>query len=631
MDSGGTLTAFGAATGSIAWSEHIGGYSFSSPPTATNGIVYVSGSGGGTVYAVRESDGNLLWTQPVENGDHSSPAVTARGVYVSYACQQVYDFAPLSGNLLWHHTSSCEGGGGETPVVASGHVFVRDAPLGNVILSASAGDSQGTFNPGPAPAVGNNVAYTLDNSSTVSAVGKAGLGNTNWTFGGDGNLDTAPIVAGGLVFVGSSAGNVYALDATTGATSWSTNVGTPISSWDWDKQKLAAANGTLVVAAGSQLVAYRTDAAITDAPSNESPPTVDGPADLGGIEAADVGIWSGLPSAYAYQWELCDSAGANCADIAGATGASYLPPAEDVGVAATLRVKVVATNDVGSSTKVESAASALAPVVNGAAAVGQQLSTTHGIWTNHPTSYAYQWQRCNAAGSNCTHIGSANSSHYTLVAADAGHEVRSEVRASNGVGHASSYAPSAPTSPVSAHLSKPTISSAPVVSGKAALGSQLSTTHGGWTNAPTTYHYRWQRCNNTGSNCVTIASATNSTYTLVAADVGHKIRSEVLASNAAGPAASGYAPSTPTSVVARKPAVMTLPTLSGLARVGKSLSVTTGTWKYSPTKHTYQWLRCTSVGTSCQKIVGATRSSYLLTAADVGHKLKATVTASNAA
>jgi hypothetical protein len=229
---------------------------------------------------------------------------------------------------------------------------------------------------------------------------------------------------------------------------------------------------------------------------------------------------------------------------------------------------------------------------------------------------------------HCEEIAGATSAQYTLVSADAGHALRSEVRASNAAGPASSYAPSAPTNP---GIAKPQFLSSPVVSGKAALGSQLSTTQGDWTNGPTGYLYQWQRCDTTGSNCIDIPDATGLHYALVGADVGHKIRSEVLAGNAAGPAASGYAPSAPTSVVARTPAVITLPKLSGVAKVGKSLFLAKGTWDYSPTRYVYKWLRCTSRGKRCRAIAGARRASYRLTSADAGHKLRATVTASNAA
>ena len=353
VSTGGLLTAFDAATGSTSWSEQLPGqYSFSSPPTATNGIVYTGGAGsGGTVYAVRESDGHLLWTQSVENGDASSPAVTQDGVYVSYACQQAYAFDPVTGSLLWHHSTFCEGGGGATTVVADGTVFARDWAIGNVMLSASTGSELGPFTASQPPAVANDVAFMLKGppSATLTAIAGAGLGANDWTFSSDPGVDTAPLVVGGLVFVGSSGDNLYALDATTGATDWSTNLGTQPTA-------LGAANGTLIVSAGSQLRAYRTAGTITTAPSNESPPTIDGSANVKEIQAADVGIWSGLPNSYGYQWELCDAAGANCADIAGATGSSFVPPGADLG--SSLRVKVTATNGVDSSMPVESAASA---------------------------------------------------------------------------------------------------------------------------------------------------------------------------------------------------------------------------------------------------------------------------------
>jgi len=740
----GGLAALNAETGSVAWSEQLPGqFFFHAPPTAINGIVYMEGyESGGTLYAARESDGSLLWTQPIDSGE-SAPAVTEQGVYVSSGCQKAADFDPLSGSVLWQHTSPCFGGGGKTPVTADGHVFVRDTVLGNALLSSSTGATEGTFNPGPAPAVANGVAFMVErDASTLSAVAEDGFGNTNWTFTGDGTLDSAPLVAGSLVFVASAKGNVYALDAATGSQTWSASMGVSVSSDPSTiPPALAAANGTLAVSAGTKLVVYRPAGAITDAPSNVSPPSVAWSGDANEIAAADVGIWSELPTAYTYQWELCDGAGANCTDIAGATGSSYAPPTEDVG--ASLRVSVVATNNAGSSTPVESASSVTSPVVrlaqhaarqrlvSGTAtvAVGQALSTTTGTWTNDPTNYAYKWQRCDDTGSHCSDIANATSTQYTLVAADSGHDIRSEVLASNAVGPASNgYEPSVPTSPVggsatpgplvapflsgtaavgnqlsttdgdwtnsptgyayrwqrcdssglncvdipnatTAHYTlvtadaghdvragvrasnaagpasggylpsgasnpvsaTPELLTSPVVSGNATLGSQLSTTTGAWTYAPSSYQYKWQRCSNTGSSCVDIANANSAQYTPVAADVGHEIRSEVLASNTAGSAASGYAPSAPTGIVVRKPAVTTLPKVSGIAIVGHSLSVTNGTWSYSPTNYAYQWLRCTSTGTSCKKIAGATAPSYTLTSADVGHKLKAKVTASNAA
>src|SRR6266581_2626835 len=99
------LQAFSAKNGSQLWATQITSqYSFSSPPTALNGLVYIGAAGvGGTVYAFRESDGSQVWTQSVQNGDDSSPTVNGSGVYVSYACNQAYDFAPQNGNPIWHY------------------------------------------------------------------------------------------------------------------------------------------------------------------------------------------------------------------------------------------------------------------------------------------------------------------------------------------------------------------------------------------------------------------------------------------------------------------------------------------------------------------------------------------------
>src|ERR671922_971525 len=80
----------------------------------------------------------------------------------------------------------------------------------------------------------------------------------------------------------------------------------------------------------------------------------------------------------------------------------------------------------------------------------------------------------------------------------------------------------------------------PSVSGRTVEGETLTTTNGTWTGStPMTFQYRWLRCDTFGGgpngvNCSTIPGETRKTYVLDRADVGHRIRSRVIASNADG-------------------------------------------------------------------------------------------------
>jgi glucose/arabinose dehydrogenase len=95
--------------------------------------------------------------------------------------------------------------------------------------------------------------------------------------------------------------------------------------------------------------------------------------------------------------------------------------------------------------------------------------------------------------------------------------------------------------------SAPASTTAPSVSGPPKQGKDLTTTNGSWSGVtPMTFTYRWLRCDGNGANCVPISGATGSSYTLIAADVDFRIRSEVTATNVGG---STSAQSTPTSVV----------------------------------------------------------------------------------
>jgi len=84
------------------------------------------------------------------------------------------------------------------------------------------------------------------------------------------------------------------------------------------------------------------------APSNTAPPSASGQATVGSTLTVQPGTWSGTqPITLAYQWRRCDSAGANCANITGATGTTYAVVAGDLG--STLRVRESASNSAGSA------------------------------------------------------------------------------------------------------------------------------------------------------------------------------------------------------------------------------------------------------------------------------------------
>jgi hypothetical protein len=77
------------------------------------------------------------------------------------------------------------------------------------------------------------------------------------------------------------------------------------------------------------------------------------------------------------------------------------------------------------------------------------------------------------------------------------------------------------------------------------------------------------------------------------------------------------------------PKDITLPTISGTAKVGKTLKASHGTWSNGP-KFTYKWLRCSSAGTLCTGIPMATSATHIVVANDAHHKLEVRVTGTNA-
>ena len=183
------------------------------------------------------------------------------------------------------------------------------------------------------------------------------------------------------------------------------------------------------------------------------------------------------------------------------------------------------------------------PTVSGVPSVGQTLTSTTGTWVGSPSSFSYQWQRCDPVGANCASISGATGQSYSLVAADVGATLRVSVTARSATGAAT--ATSAPTGVVSAS-GAPTSTSLPTISGVAQIGQTLTAGTGSWTGSPTGFAFQWQRCNSSGTGCVDMPGATSGTYVVASADLGATIRVVVTATNGLG---SGSAASPATAVV----------------------------------------------------------------------------------
>ena len=278
------------------------------------------------------------------------------------------------------------------------------------------------------------------------------------------------------------------------------------------------------------------------------------------------------------------------------------------------------------------------PAIGGAAEVGSPLSESHGDWTNSPTTYTYQWQRGDAAGANFADVAGETGRSYDVTAADVGHTVRVEEWAGNAAGTAGPAAsqptgvvPAPPTPPPA----PPVNTAAPTIRGRVEAQSMLSEVHGDWSGSPASYGYQWQRGDESGANFVDIQGATGQNYQIATRDGGHTIRVEEWARNDGG--TGGPAVSSATSVVpaptpppppppppTQPPLAVVAPTVSGLARQGQVLNVSTGVWMGSPRFYTYRWQEDGSID-----IPGASGSSYTAQSADVGHRLNVVVTAIN--
>ena len=366
-------------------------------------------------------------------------------------------------------------------------------------------------------------------------------------------------------------------------------------------------------------------------PQNILPPSITGTPQQGKTLSEQPGRWTNQPTWFAYQWLRCDATARTARRSPGATSQTTRRHRHDVG--STLEVQETASNLKGDSQPALSSATqpikpavpvnTSGPTISGTAQQGQTLAEHHGDWTNTPTSYAYQWLRCDSNGVNCSPIDGAISDNYVLVHDDVGQTLEVQETASNA-GGTSAPALSAATAVVTAAVPQNTLP--PTISGTPQQGKTLAEQHGSWTNQPTSYSYQWMDCNAAGANCAPISGATKNAYVVTESDVGKQLAVQEVATNGAGDGQPAQSDAT-TTVIPPAPVNTAPPAISGTAHQGDKLTVQQGTWSGATTSYGYQWLRCDSAGANCQSISGATDTSYVPVGADAGNTIEVRETA----
>ena len=283
-----------------------------------------------------------------------------------------------------------------------------------------------------------------------------------------------------------------------------------------------------------------------------------------------------------------------------------------------------------------------APAITGTAQVGQTLTATLGdiadvdglpdpFLTDANTSF--QWIRV-ATDNSETDISGAMAGAYTLVADDQGTTIKVKVSFTGNNGFAETRT-SAATAAVSAAANTPA-TGAPTITGTAQVGQTLTagTTAIMDADGLTTpsYTYQWIRVATDNSE-TNIASATASTYTLVAADLGTTVKVRVSFTD---DASNDETLTSNVSVIIARPANTAAtgkPGITGTAQVGQTLTATVGTSAdvdglpnpfLTDVNTSFQWIRVATDNTETN-IASATASTYTLVDADLGTTIKVKV------
>jgi outer membrane protein assembly factor BamB len=187
----------------VKWKFHTKGMVFSSPAIA-GGVVYV-GSNDGNLYAVDLASGTQKWKFATKSRIPSSPAVADGVVYFVSYDGSLYAVNVADGKMKWKFQTSGERRYAGTHLHGSQPIAEAMPDPFDFYLSSPVVWKGSIFF-----GSGDGNIYSLDAAS----------GAVNWSFKTGDVVHASPAIADGTVFIGSWDSYFYALDAITGKEEW---------------------------------------------------------------------------------------------------------------------------------------------------------------------------------------------------------------------------------------------------------------------------------------------------------------------------------------------------------------------------------------------------------------------------
>ena len=313
------VVALDTETGDLIWEHPVTG-PVDSSPTVADSFVYV-GLRDGRLLALDRSDGSLQWEFDTDEPIYSSPTVHEGILYLGSSSRRMFSLDAVTGEQRWEYRSKgrvTEGAAIHSDVIAfnvqNQRVYILDLATGRHRLDMRTSDTWGApsidedfvyvadsrgvlraidwsqrdlpfektarfiraqlffwgfvntlpphkgftwayFDRGGrmvgTPALGFDMVYVGSDAGTLHAVDRSN-GEGRWRFDAEGDISTSPSISGTTVYVGDENGILYGVDALTGEQVWRFEVDSRIVSTP------VLANGMVFVATkGGTLYAIR--------------------------------------------------------------------------------------------------------------------------------------------------------------------------------------------------------------------------------------------------------------------------------------------------------------------------------------------------------------------------------------